>query len=202
MDGLAKVLWPPRLALVCKTGDTRVLQTPALPAESEVAYRMGFSNERIITKSVEIDPAGPKELVALAHVYQCPLWGAYYLARAVLRPLEGKMLPKGHLSVCIDGESIVNFPLSYFLPDPEPIDCKKLYPWVETKDLYKACALVNDVAMGAHRLGFMLPNATKIEVHLSLIEAQEKVTLELGILSAYYSTKEEEIVNPYKEKKA
>ena len=42
MDGLAKVLWPPRLALVCKTGDTRVLQTPALPAESEVAYRMGF----------------------------------------------------------------------------------------------------------------------------------------------------------------
>ena len=196
MTGM-KVLWPERLALVCKKNDLGVLQKDIKDyGGDEVAYQMGFSREEIVWGKVAIAPKEPpKDVIALQHEYTCSKYGAYYLSRVVVRPLEGKMLPQGGLCLQADGQAVTHGPLSRFLPDPEPIDCTKTYAWEKIK-LFKACVLAPEGALGEQQLGFMLPNLSKVQVHLSDVVAEETVSLEIGIVTAYYSTKASEFAKP------
>lgn len=187
---MIKVAWPQKIALVAKKAQ---MDKPEEEWKRD-AYEMGFSKERIISKTVEIlANEVPQDLTALAHTYKCAVWGAYYLSRVFVRPLDGKMLPTGNLSVVVDGEVIIKGPISAFLPDPEPLDCTKSYPWEQTRILFIACAYKDGQAYAAHQYGFMLPNDTQVKVKLAGVTAEEVVSLEVSALTAYYSTKVGEI---------
>lgn len=203
MSQSVRVLWPDQVALVCRKNDSRVSQKEELKGDDSpyVAYALGFSKENIVWGTIEIKPAViAQELVGLTHWYECPIYGSYYLTRLIVRPLGGKMFPKGGLCLQVDGEPVVHGLLSTFLPDLEPIDASKPYPWLKTKYLYPACVLAPEGAMGGEQLGFMLPNRSKVEVHLNDLMAEEPVTLEIGLITAYYSTKASEFAKSNVEK--
>lgn len=191
-----KVLWPERLALVCKKTDPGVLEKD-IKGYDEVAYEMGYAKEEIVWGKVEVNSLWvSKDLIALEHEYTCPIHNAYYLARVVVRPLDGKMLPKGSLCVRVDREAVAQGPLSSFLPDPGPIDYEKPFAWEKNDHVYRACVKTDEGAWPNRRLGFMLPSGSKVSVHLNDITPEEAMTLEVGIVTALYSTKIGEITKP------
>lgn len=198
MTNEVKVDWPKTVALVVKREMVpgRVLEDPKLKDSKEtVAYELGFSKEEIIWQKAEISPKEtPQDIPGFSHVYKCPIHAAYYLARVVVRPLDGKMLPKGIVHVHLDGELILEGRISEFLPDLDPVDCLKPYPWKKSERNFPACPMRDDGGVeGAHQIGFMMPNLAKVEVWLGEVTTEEKMTLEVGVIAAFYSTKKSEI---------
>ncbi len=191
-----EVLWPKHVALVCRKADPTIEHGKDTDfSEEMIAYALGYSREALVTGRQEIVPKEePQAFPILNHTYKCPKHGAYYFVRVVARPLDGKMLPAGIMCVRIDEEQIVQGPIRSFLPDLEPVDCGKHYPWKPVGSLLPACAIRDGAAQGGLPIGFMLPNASKINVHVFDVTAEEPVTLEVAVLTAYYSTKAEEMV--------
>ena len=148
---IPKILWPPTLALMNPVART--------------AYQLRFLKEAFVTERVQIEPMPiPQGLLGLVHTYMSSVTDAHYLPRVFARPLEGRKLPKGILTVRIDGETIVTGKLASFLPESEPLDCLKTYRWRKTNDLPQACAMIGSSVSREHQIGFMAINQTKVQV--------------------------------------
>jgi hypothetical protein len=198
MQTEVKVTWPKTVALVFR----RLLLPKQVQEDlsrgvdgEEVAYQAAFSKEQILWKKTEISPAEkPQELLAMKYVYKCPVHGAYYLPKVVVRPLDGKTLPKGIIHVYVDGGLLMEGWISDFLPDMEPVNCLKLSGWMKNESTFRAHTLKTNGAPDLeHQIGYMLANDSKVEVRLTDVTTEEPVTLEVGLLSAYYSTKKSEV---------
>lgn len=174
------VIWPPQLALVDQVKGT--------------AYAMRFLKKAFVVGKVEVKPlAVPQGLLAMEPLYSCQKEEAFYLAGIHLRPLEGKRVPKGSLSMMMDGEVAVEGKISSFLPDPEPLDCMRVRRWKKTDQLLPAVVVMGSdekpEADPRHQIGFMLPNDTAVQIYLSDLVVEEAVPLEITLLSALYTTK-------------
>lgn len=158
-------------------------------------YQMRFESESGSRSIFAVDPqfhANGEYVIFRSH-YSCLVPQAHYLARILVRPLEGKRMPTATLSIHVDGEEVLRGPLSEFLPDPEPIDClRDLLEWKKPRNLFQAVALLDDEADHSKQIGVMMPSATPLEVRLSGIVAQENVSLEVEALSALYGIRKEE----------
>jgi len=190
------VHWPKKLALIMPKTELRP-PTPAKVVEpvEYAAYALGYSKEKIVCGVREIVPMDPPQMmVALESTFKCPVHGAYYLPWVFARPLDGKMLPTGKLTVILDGEPAMEGAILDFLPDLEPLDCMKRRVWKKTKFVFPAHVLLESgEADGSNQIGFMMTNQTKAEIRLADVTAEEKVSLEVGFVAAYYSTKKSEV---------
>lgn len=170
-----KVKWPPILALY-------------VPRMNK-AYAMRFVKEHLIQKEIVV--SSPGKMLALSHQYMCETVEAYYFPRVYVRPLGQKPLPEATLTVKLDEEILIERELSFFASLAEPLDCMKSYSWQQTIESYKALALQPDGNADPKRqLGFMMPTNDVLQVYLSGIRVE--ASLEVGILSALYSTKSKE----------
>lgn len=171
-----KILWAPTVALVH-------------PAQKN-AYVLRFLKEDFATERVEVQQMPvPQGLLGVVRTYTSSVTDAYYLARVQVRPLEGNTLPKGILTVRVDGETVVTGKLSSFLPEKDPLDPQSPYRWRKTDGLIKACAMVGKTVDSKHQIGFMLTNMSKVQVYLSDVKADQKHAIEIKLLSALYTSK-------------
>lgn len=173
----SKVLWPPTLGLY----------NPG----TRNAYKMRYLAESRTKNNFLINPAEKvTEALAMRWSYNCEVMQAHYLARIQVRPQDGKRMPRAWLAVSLDGERILEDELSAFLPDPEPIDCLgHVLKWKSPDGLFRAVAMVDDEPDSTQRLGFNMTHASLVEIHLSRIEAEEKVFLEMELVSALYTAR-------------
>lgn len=189
-----KVDWPKSVALVIRRLTGPSSDWKREDEFEEVAYQLNLSAERIVRETVEVSP-GKESVDVLRHQFKCDVAGAYYLPWVFARPLDGRMMPKGTLSVRLDGELMLSEDLSSFLPDPEPLDCRKPRPWKVTPSQFKACSMTGGgSADGTNQIGVMICNGTKAKISLSGLHAEEKTSIEVGFLTAYYSTKKSEVL--------
>jgi hypothetical protein len=198
MPNEVEVKWPSKLGIIFRRGllsEKEQRTIPDLAPGELVAYGLDFSKEQILWTKTEISPKDkPQDLVVLKHTYKCPTHGLYYFPKVVVRPLEGKTLPKGIIRVHADGQLVMEGWIADFLPDQKPVDCLKLSQWKEAKDIFPAYTLNNTGAADPNRqVGYMLTNLSKVEVTLSDVMAEEMMTLEIGLLTAYYSTRKSEV---------
>lgn len=174
-----KVLWPPTVALIAPT--------------QKSAYILRFLKEECATERLDIQQMPvPQGLLGLVRNYTCSVTDAYYFPGVQVRPVEGKTLPKGILTVRVDGETVITGKLSSFLPDREPLDPQSPYRWRKTDALLKACAVVGTSVDSKHQIGFMLINLSKVQVYLSDVAADQKYSIEIKVLSALYTSRKEE----------
>lgn len=193
MTDEVKVNWPKSVALVVRQLKSQASNWKGKDEFEEVAYQVKFVGERIVRETVEVSP-GNESVDALRHQFKCDVAGAYYLPWVFARPLDGRMMPKGTLSIRLDGELMLAEDLSSFLPDPDPIDCSKPRPWKVTPSQFKACSMTGGgSADGTNQIGVMIVNGTKAKISLSGLNVEEKASIEVGFLAAYYSTKESEV---------
>lgn len=190
-----KVAWPNTIALIYTRPKTVPPDWKGAVEHEDCAYELGFSKEEIVKGSVALSEKDDSRMVtALETMFKCSVVGAYYLPLVFARPLEGKLLPKGILSVRADGETVMKGEISEFLPDLDPVDCLKSRSWEKTKSIFRACTMRSDgSAEGYNQIGVMLTNYTKAQIELSDLKVEEKMSLEVGFLAAYYSTKKSEI---------
>lgn len=103
-----------------------------------------------------------------------------YLGGFRVKVLEGVM-PKGRLRAYSDACVMVSEDLAFF---ENPVD-PALVPWKKGSCLFDAVALrENELQLGV-QLGFMLPNASKMEVLLDL-DPGPRVKLEIEALGGEY----------------
>jgi len=180
-----KVLWPPRLGLFAP--------------QVKQAYEMGFKKENILRQDVGIHAAEePQSLQVLRHKYECLVIDAYYLPRVTIRRTDMKPLPEGRLNVVLDGETLVDRELSFFLPPAKPLDCLQPYSWGKTVQAYPAFALIRESSDTedcqvdhTRQIGVMITNNLSLEVNLTDLDITEKTTFEVSVLTALYTTKKE-----------
>lgn len=180
MNEVAKILWPPQVALT----------NPG----NKMAYILRFLKEECSTERVDVQQMPvPQGLLGLARNYVSSVTDAYYLPRVQVRPVEGKYLPsRGTLTVRVDSETIATGKLSSFLPERDPLDPQSPYRWKKTDALLKACGITGKQVDPKHHIGFMLINNTKLQVYLSDVVAEQRVAIEIKVLTAIYTSKKEE----------
>lgn len=172
------IIWPPTLALLNRNGSN--------------AFAMRLLKEGPVKATIRIKAVPVAQgLLVLEHEYLCEVTQAHYLATVQVRPLEGKRLPSGNLKVTVDGEPIIEGPITRYLPDPGPLDCMSTRRWKKTREAFLAVALMGEHAAPEMQIGFMAINRTKVQVYLSKLVVEEEVPLEIMLVSALYTTKKE-----------
>lgn len=122
---------------------------------------------------------------------------AQYLAGVRVILVDG-VLPNGILRVSADGEKLLEEDIAFFAKEPQPSS----YPWKRDTQA-NFLAIPFDSTLQGDRVGFFLPNNTKVEVYLDFYPVSEKATLGIEVLGALYNTMGGPLMpTPLKEKTA
>jgi hypothetical protein len=173
-----KVNWPQTLALF-------------YPPKNN-AFQMRFDEEATLQATVELDPDRPKSSdVPIDTVLHCAIVESYYCPRVYALPLEGKEAPRGKIGLYVNAELQMEGEISSFVLGAEPLDClEKRSSWKTTSNQYPALPMLDGSSADPSRqIGIMMTNGDRVEVRLSDLAANEKMTLEVGVLAAMYSTR-------------
>lgn len=137
-----------------------------------------------------VPTAAPAQVLAFCREYTCGVCHAYYLPRITVEVENGKALPLGTLSVTLNGSTVLEEPLSFFLPRAEPPDFLETYPWkdVKAKGFFKALVAISEDQADSRQIGLMIDKGSMMEIMLKDVVTQEKTTLRIGIPLAEYST--------------
>lgn len=174
-----KVNWPKTLALL-------------YPPKGN-AFQMRFDEEATLQATVELDPDRPKcSEVPIDTVLRCAIVESYYSPRVYALPLEGKEAPRGKIGLYVNDELQIEGEISSFVLGPEPLDCmNKRSSWKNTPNQYPAIPMMDgSLADPSRQIGIMLTTGDRVEVRLSELAPDLKMTLEVGVLAALYSTRD------------
>ena len=173
------VNWPPYVAL--------------FQPSTKSAYIMQMLKIEFAQVSVMAGGAITGPIMAFCREYSCDPCHAYYLPKILLKPALGTPLPQGQLSLSVDGATILEEPLSFFLPRPEPPDFLETYPWKTVEGVLPAIvATAEDQADASRQIGIMIPRGSMVEINLRDLVSPEKTRLWIGIPMAKYSTRRPE----------
>lgn len=172
-----KVTWPETLAL---------FYTPL-----GTAYHMSFDHEASLKATLDLNPDRPRSSdVPIETVFHCTVVDAFYCPGIYAIPEEGKEAPEGRLGLYENGELLAEGSIASFVLGVKPRDCMgQLFPWKSTKHQYPAVPLIKGDADTSRQIGVMFTNNDRVEVRVSDLNPREKMTLEVGLFAALYSTR-------------
>lgn len=150
------------------------------------AIAMAFLKEqpRRLAYTADSSPFSETHLVNAFGV-ECHLTHAVHLLGAKVRTLDGLELPEGTLRIRVDQEVVLEEDLETLAEDRDPL----LLPWqaIDPKNcLFVATEIVENVADGGQQLGFLLPNASNVEIWLNLEPLSHASKLEIELLLNVY----------------
>jgi hypothetical protein len=148
-------------------------------------FIMDKVKDESVMASITVEEGVSNRLV-LCRDYHCAQVNAFYLPMVLLELEPGVPCPEGVLSLSLDDEIALEEPLEFFLQPPE----LEKYPWKTIKQGLPAVVALSETSADQNRvIGFILANATAIEVSLKNIVAKQKTTLKIRIPLAQYTTR-------------
>ena len=132
------------------------------------AYQMAFIKERVHSRSFKLAMDGvPFNIAVFGDMTQSSAREAYHLAGIRLKAIAGE-LPQGLLHLKVDQVPVLIQPILYFTKEVDPAKI----PWMDALCLFGAAAYEEEKVKPEKKLGYMLPNGSRVEISLEIDRAR------------------------------